>query len=82
MHAKIIQESKNSKRITFEYVMLKDVNDSEAQARDLIKLISGIPSKINLIPFNPWPEQFMNVQIGIKLKNFLILLTEEAMLAP
>ena len=46
---------KNSKRITFEYVMLKDVNDSEAQARDLIKLISGIPSKINLIPFNPWP---------------------------
>ena len=46
---------KNSKRITFEYVMLKGVNDSEAQARDLIKLISGIPSKINLIPFNPWP---------------------------
>ncbi|MEC9414839.1 MAG: 23S rRNA (adenine(2503)-C(2))-methyltransferase RlmN [Pseudomonadota bacterium] len=46
---------KNSKRITFEYVMLKDINDSEAEARDLIKLISGIPSKINLIPFNPWP---------------------------
>ena len=46
--------SRNSRRITFEYVMLKDVNDSEAQARDLIKLISGIPSKINLIPFNPW----------------------------
>ena len=35
--------------------MLKGVNDSEAEARDLIKLISGIPSKINLIPFNPWP---------------------------
>ena len=46
---------KNSKRITFEYVMLKGINDSDAEARDLIKLISGIPSKINLIPFNPWP---------------------------
>ena len=45
----------NSKRITFEYVMLKDVNDSEAEARDLVKLISGIPAKINLIPFNSWP---------------------------
>ena len=45
----------NSKRITFEYVMLKGVNDSESEARDLVKLISGIPAKINLIPFNPWP---------------------------
>jgi len=45
----------NSKRITFEYVMLKGINDSEAEARDLVKLISGIPAKINLIPFNPWP---------------------------
>ena len=44
----------NSKRITFEYVMLKGVNDSEAEARDLVKLISGIPAKINLIPFNSW----------------------------
>ena len=48
---KIIQESKTQKKLHFEYVMLKDVNDSEAQARDLIKLISGIPSKINLMPF-------------------------------
>ncbi len=45
----------NAKRITFEYVMLKDVNDSEADARALVKLIAGIPAKINLIPFNPWP---------------------------
>ena len=45
----------NSKRIPFEYVMLKGVNDSESEARDLVKLISGIPAKINLIPFNPWP---------------------------
>jgi len=45
----------NAKRITFEYVMLKDVNDSLADAKALIKLLKGIPAKINLIPFNPWP---------------------------
>jgi len=45
----------NSERITFEYVMLKGVNDSEEDARRLVKLISGIPAKINLIPFNEWP---------------------------
>jgi 23S rRNA (adenine2503-C2)-methyltransferase len=45
----------NSKRITFEYVMLKGVNDSLADAKALVKLLAGIPAKINLIPFNPWP---------------------------
>ncbi len=45
----------NSERITFEYVMLKDVNDSDADASRLVKLIKGIPAKINLIPFNEWP---------------------------
>ena len=45
----------NARRITFEYVMLKGVNDSLADARALVKLIAGIPAKINLIPFNPWP---------------------------
>ncbi len=45
----------NAKRITFEYVMLKGVNDSAADARALVQLLSGIPAKINLIPFNPWP---------------------------
>jgi 23S rRNA (adenine2503-C2)-methyltransferase len=45
----------NARRITFEYVMLKGVNDSLAEARQLVKLMSGIPAKINLIPFNPWP---------------------------
>ncbi|SFR35817.1 23S rRNA (adenine(2503)-C(2))-methyltransferase RlmN [Litoreibacter janthinus] len=45
----------NSERITFEYVMLKDVNDSDDDARRLIQLIKGIPAKINLIPFNEWP---------------------------
>jgi 23S rRNA (adenine2503-C2)-methyltransferase len=45
----------NAKRITFEYVMLKGVNDSPADARALVRLLKGIPAKINLIPFNPWP---------------------------
>jgi 23S rRNA (adenine2503-C2)-methyltransferase len=45
----------NARRITFEYVMLKDVNDSLADAKALVKLLKGIPAKINLIPFNPWP---------------------------
>jgi len=45
----------NSKRVTFEYVMLKGVNDTLAEAKDLVKLLKGVPSKINLIPFNPWP---------------------------
>jgi 23S rRNA (adenine2503-C2)-methyltransferase len=45
----------NARRITFEYVMLKGVNDSPEDAKRLVKLLSGIPAKINLIPFNPWP---------------------------
>jgi len=47
--------SSNARRITFEYVMLKGVNDSPAEARALVRLIAGIPAKVNLIPFNPWP---------------------------
>ena len=45
----------NARRITFEYVMLKSVNDSLAEAKELVRVIRGIPAKINLIPFNPWP---------------------------
>ncbi|MBN8911490.1 MAG: 23S rRNA (adenine(2503)-C(2))-methyltransferase RlmN [Rhizobiales bacterium] len=45
----------NAKRITFEYVMLKGINDSPADAKALVRLLAGIPAKINLIPFNPWP---------------------------
>ena len=47
--------SSNARRITFEYVMLKGVNDSPAEARELVRLLRGIPAKVNLIPFNPWP---------------------------
>jgi 23S rRNA (adenine2503-C2)-methyltransferase len=45
----------NARRITFEYVMLKGINDSLAEAKELVRLLQGIPAKINLIPFNPWP---------------------------
>jgi 23S rRNA (adenine2503-C2)-methyltransferase len=45
----------NARRITFEYVMLKGVNDSIDDARRLVQLLKGVPAKINLIPFNPWP---------------------------
>ncbi len=45
----------NARRITFEYVMLKGINDSPREARELVRLLKGIPAKINLIPFNPWP---------------------------
>jgi 23S rRNA (adenine2503-C2)-methyltransferase len=45
----------NARRITFEYVMLKGVNDSPGEARELVRLLKGLPAKINLIPFNPWP---------------------------
>jgi 23S rRNA (adenine2503-C2)-methyltransferase len=47
--------SSNARRITFEYVMLKGVNDSPAEARALVRLLAGVPAKVNLIPFNPWP---------------------------
>jgi 23S rRNA (adenine2503-C2)-methyltransferase len=47
--------SSNARRITFEYVMLKGINDSPGDARELVRLLAGIPAKVNLIPFNPWP---------------------------
>jgi len=47
--------SSNARRITFEYVMLKGVNDTPVDARELVRLLAGIPAKVNLIPFNPWP---------------------------
>jgi 23S rRNA (adenine2503-C2)-methyltransferase len=45
----------NARRITFEYVMLRGINDTESEARELVRLIAGMPAKVNLIPFNPWP---------------------------
>ena len=62
--------SRNSRRITFEYVMLKGVNDSLADAQALVNLISGIPAKINLIPFNPWPDSPYECSSNNQIKKF------------
>lgn len=60
----------NSERITFEYVMIKNVNDSELDALRLVKLISGIPAKINLIPFNEWPGSAYKRSDWSQIKKF------------
>jgi 23S rRNA (adenine2503-C2)-methyltransferase len=60
----------NAKRATFEYVMLKGVNDSPAEARALVKLLAGIPAKINLIPFNPWPGSPYACSSGNRIHAF------------
>jgi 23S rRNA (adenine2503-C2)-methyltransferase len=60
----------NARRITFEYVMLKDLNDSEADARQLVKLIAGLPAKVNLIPFNPWPGSQYETSSPAAIRKF------------
>ena len=60
----------NARRITWEYVMLKDINDSNEDALKLIKLIKGIPSKINLIPFNPWPGSQFTCSTPERIEEF------------
>ncbi len=60
----------NARRVTFEYVMLKGVNDSPAEARALVQLLAGIPAKINLIPFNPWPGSPYECSSGNRIHAF------------
>jgi len=72
----------NSRRITFEYVMLKDVNDSDADARNLIKLVKGIPAKFNLIPFNKWPGSDFEQTPMPQIKRFSDILFEAGYSAP
>ena len=60
----------NSRRITWEYVMLKNVNHSKKDALELVNLIKGIPSKINLIPFNPWPGTMYETSTQEKISIF------------
>jgi 23S rRNA (adenine2503-C2)-methyltransferase len=73
---------KNRGRITFEYVMLKGINDSVADAKQLIKLIKGIPSKINLIPFNPWPGSSYECSPEQAISKFASVLEEAGYMAP
>jgi 23S rRNA (adenine2503-C2)-methyltransferase len=63
-------KASNSERITFEYVMLKGVNDSDEDAHRLVQLIKGIPAKINLIPFNEWPGAPYERSSGNRIKAF------------
>ncbi|WP_435640527.1 23S rRNA (adenine(2503)-C(2))-methyltransferase RlmN [Micavibrio aeruginosavorus] len=72
----------DNRRITFEYVMLKDVNDSDDQARELAQLLRGIPCKVNLIPFNPWPNSPYECSSGNRIHAFARILNGEGFDAP
>ena len=70
------------RRITFEYVMLKDVNDSDEQARALAKLLDGIPCKVNLIPFNPWAGSEFETSSDNRVQKFARILEQAGLDAP
>ncbi|MBX3478637.1 MAG: 23S rRNA (adenine(2503)-C(2))-methyltransferase RlmN [Brevundimonas sp.] len=72
----------NAKRVTFEYVMLKGVNDSPDEARALVKLIGGIPAKINLIPFNPWPGTDYECSDWKTIERFAAVLNKAGYASP
>ena len=72
----------NARRITFEYVMLKGINDSEADARELIRLIAGIPAKVNLIPFNPWPGSPYETSSGNAIDRFSRIVMDAGFSSP
>ena len=72
----------NSERITFEYVMLKDVNDTDADARRLVKLIKGIPAKINLIPFNEWPGSPYERSDWVRIEAFADIIYKAGYASP
>ncbi len=72
----------NAKRITFEYVMLKGVNDSDAHAKALIQLLKGVPAKINLIPFNPWPGTDYECSDWATIEHFGTLLNKAGYASP
>ncbi|MGF1563634.1 MAG: 23S rRNA (adenine(2503)-C(2))-methyltransferase RlmN [Geminicoccaceae bacterium] len=71
-----------SKLITFEYVMLKGVNDSDAEAHELVRLLQDIPAKINLIPFNPWPGTAYECSSWARIKAFAAILEEAGYASP
>jgi 23S rRNA (adenine2503-C2)-methyltransferase len=72
----------NARRVTFEYVMLKGVNDSPAEARALLKLLKGIPAKINLIPFNPWPGTVYECSDWSAIESFAAILNRAGYASP
>jgi 23S rRNA (adenine2503-C2)-methyltransferase len=72
----------NARRITFEYVMLKGVNDSLADAHALVRLLSGIPAKVNLIPFNPWPGSNFECSSRAQIERFAHILLDAGYASP
>ena len=72
----------NARRITFEYVMLKDINDSDADARELVRLLAGIPAKINLIPFNPWPGTNYDCSSSSRIERFADIVNRAGYASP
>jgi 23S rRNA (adenine2503-C2)-methyltransferase len=74
----------NARRITFEYVMLKDKNDSDADARELVRLIKRykLPAKVNLIPFNPWPGAVYECSTPERIKSFADIVFAGGISAP
>jgi len=72
----------NARRITFEYVMLKGVNDGAADAHALVRLIAGMPAKVNLIPFNPWPGSAYEVSTPDAIKRFANIVMDAGFSAP
>jgi 23S rRNA (adenine2503-C2)-methyltransferase len=72
----------NARRITFEYVMLKGVNDTDAEARELVKLLKGVPAKINLIPFNPWPGAPYECSSWERIEGFADILSRAGYASP
>ena len=72
----------NARRITFEYVMLKGINDRLEDARGLVKLLRGIPAKVNLIPFNPWPGSAYECSDGETIERFAAVLNRAGYASP
>ena len=72
----------NARRITFEYVMLKGVNDTPADAKELVRLIAGIPAKVNLIPFNPWPGSAYETSSGNAIDRFANIVMDAGFSSP
>jgi len=72
----------NARRITFEYVMLKGVNDSLRDGRELAEMLEGIPAKINLIPFNPWPGTDYECSDWKTIEKFAAYLSDRGLVAP
>jgi 23S rRNA (adenine2503-C2)-methyltransferase len=74
--------AKNSRRITFEYAMLKGVNDSDADARELVRLLSPLHAKVNLIPFNPWPGAPYECSSNNRMHRFAEIVNDGGLSAP